>query len=115
MKATQRPKIVSIICIIGYISVILTFPTVFSPSVKKIGTFVPAIYGFIVACNFMAYIGLWHMKQWGVQMYLFTFFVKTIFLIVINDLGAGTIAGIVSTILFSVVLIRIYPKMDINL
>lgn len=115
MRAIQRPKIVSIICIIGFISVIFTFPSVFSPSVKKIGDFVPALYGFIVACNFMAFIGLWHMKQWGVQLYLFIFFVKTLFLISINDLGPGTISGIVSAIIFSAILIRFYPKMDVNL
>ncbi len=115
MKSADRPKIISIICIIGYITVIFTFPAVFSPAVKKIGALVPALYGFIVAGNFMAYIGIWHMKQWGVQLYLFTFFVKTIFLISINDLGAGTIAGIISTVIFSIILLRFYPKMDLNL
>lgn len=115
MKVEQRPKIISFICIIGYISVIFTFPTVFSPAIKKIGDLVPALYGFIVACNFMAYIGLWHMKQWGVQLFLFTFFIKTTFLIIINDMGPGTIAGIISSIIFTVILLRFYPKMDVNL
>ncbi len=115
MKVSERPKIISAICIIGYISVIFTFPTVFSPAIKKIGYLVPAIYGFIVACNFMAFIGLWHMKQWGVQLFLFTFFTKTTFFILINDLGASTIAGIISSVIFSVILLRFYPKMDVNL
>lgn len=115
MKVEKRPKLVSAICIIGFISVVFTFPSVFSPSVKKIGDFVPALYGFIVAANFMAFIGLWHMKQWGVQLYLFTFFVKTLFLISINDLGTGTFVGISAAVIFSVVLIRYYPKMDVNL
>lgn len=115
MRGVARPKIISAICIIGYISVIITFPTVFSPSIKKIGDLVPALYGFIVACNFMAFIGLWHMKQWGVQLYLFTFFIKTTFFIIINDLGAGTIAGIISAVIFSGILLYFYPKMDVNL
>lgn len=115
MKAATRPKLITAICIIGFITVIFTFPAVFSPSVKKLGALVPALYGFIVACNFMAFIGLWHMKQWGVQLYLFTFFIKTLFLISINDLGVGTIVGIISAVIFSIVLIRQYPKMDVNL
>jgi hypothetical protein len=115
MRAFKRPKIISMVCIIGFISVLLSFPAVFSPSVKKIGDFVPALYGFIVACNFMAYIGLWHMKQWGVQLFLFTFFVKTLFLMMINDLGIITITGIILSLIFSAILLRHYPKMDINL
>ena len=111
----KRPKIISFICILGFISVIFTFPAVFSPSVKKIGDFVPALYGFIVACSFISYIGLWHMKQWGVQLFLFIFFVKTLFLITINDLGPGTIIGILFAIFFAIVLLRFYRKMDVNL
>lgn len=111
----KRPKIISLICILGFISVVFTFPAVFSPSVKKIGDFVPALYGFIVAGSFIAYIGLWHMKQWGVQLFFLIFFIKTLFLILINDLGGGTIVGIVFTVAFGIVLLRFYPKMDINL
>lgn len=111
----KRPKVISFICILGFISIVFTFPAVFSPSVKKIGDFIPALYGFIVACSFISYIGLWHMKQWGVQLFLFIFFVKTLFLILINDMGPGTITGILFAIFFTVVLLRFYRKMDVNL
>ena len=111
----KRPKIISIICILGFISVIFTFPAVFSPSVKKIGYFVPALYGFIVAGSFISYIGLWHMKQWGVQLFLLIFFVKTLFLILINDVGPGTIAGIIFSVAFAVAFLVFYRKMDANL
>ena len=111
----ERPKTITIICILGFISIIFTFPAVFSPSVKKIGDFVPALYGFIVACSFISYIGLWHMKQWGVQVFLFIFFVKTIFLILISDLGPGTIIGIVFAVISTAILLRFYRKMDLNL
>ena len=111
----KRPKIISVICIVGFISVVFTFPAVFSPSVKKIGDFVPALYGFLVAGSFISYIGLWHMKQWGVQTFFFIFFVKTLFFILINDLGFGTILGIILSVTFGIILLRFYPKMDINL
>lgn len=111
----ERPKAITIICILGFITIVFTFPAVFSPSVKKLGDFVPALYGFIVACSFISYIGLWHMKQWGVQLFLFIFFVKTLFLILINDMGGGTIAGIIFSIVGSGILLRFYRKMDLNL
>ncbi len=111
----KRPFIITLICIIGFVSVTLTFPAVFSPSVKKIGDFVPALYGFLVAGGFISYIGLWHMKQWGVLLFLVVFFIKTLFLILINDVGAGTIMGIISSFVFGVILVKNYPKMDLNL
>ncbi len=111
----KRPLIITWICIIGFISIIFTFPAVFSPSVKKLGDFVPALYGFLVAGSFIAYIGLWHMKQWGVQLFLVIFFIKTLFLMSINDYGPGTISGIVFSVIFTGVFLKFYPKMDLNL
>ncbi|MGZ3884750.1 MAG: hypothetical protein ACXVP0_15155 [Bacteroidia bacterium] len=113
--AVKRPKVISAICIVGFIMIIFTFLMVFSPSVKKLGAFIPALYGFLVAGSFISYIGLWHMKQWGVQLFLLVFFVKTLFLIFINDLGPVSITGIVSSVVFAVVLLKNYPKMDGNL
>jgi hypothetical protein len=112
---TKRPKVISAICITGFISIVFTFPAVFSPSVKKLGDFVPALYGFLVAGSFISYIGLWHMKQWGVQLFLVVFFIKTLFLMMINDMGGGTVAGIISSLIFTVALLKNYPKMDVNL
>jgi hypothetical protein len=111
----KRPKAISLICVIGFLWVTLSFPAVFSPSVKKLGDFVPALYGLLVAGSFIAYIGLWHMKQWGVLLFMSVFFVKTLFLVLINDLGGGTILGIFLSVMFIGILIRYFPKMDVNL
>ena len=75
----RRPIIITIICIIGYVTVVFTFPQIFSPAIKKLGMFVPAIYGVLVAAHFIACVGLWYFKQWGVQWYILSFFAKTIF------------------------------------
>jgi hypothetical protein len=111
----KRPKIISIICIAGFISIFFSFLAVFSPWAKKMGDLVPAIYGIIVAAGFMSFIGLWNMKRWGVELFFIVFFVKTLFFVLLNDLGAGTIFSIVSSVLYSIALIRFYPKMDVNL
>jgi hypothetical protein len=111
----KRPTIISIICYLGFLSIVFTFPAVFSPSVKKLGDFVPALYGFLVAGSFISYIGLWHMKQWGVQMFLVIFFIKTLFFMSINDYSAATIMGIIFSVIFAGILLRFYPKMDLNL
>lgn len=110
-----RPKIISIICILGYASVVFTFPQVFSPAIKKIGTFIPALYGILVALHFIACVGLWYYKQWGVQLYLVAFFSKTIFYLLSNQVGPLFYFNTLLTIVFIFILLRHYPKMNPNL
>lgn len=113
MKAlTQRPKLITTVCVLGFIWIVFSFPAVFSPSIKKLGDWYPALFGLIVACSFIAYIGLWHMKRWGVSLYLITFFAKQLLLIYINDISY---IGIFVSSAFIVVMLSFYKKMDINL
>ncbi|MDP3557963.1 MAG: hypothetical protein Q8T03_11370 [Bacteroidota bacterium] len=110
-----RPRIISFICIIGYLSVVFTFPQVFSPQIKKLGVFMPAIYGILVAANFIACVGLWYFKQWGVQLYLISVFAKILFSLLVNQLGFSFYFNLGLSIIFIIVLIRFFPKMDPNL
>ena len=82
----KRPLILSIICVIGFLWVVITFPGVFSPSIKKLGVFMPAIYGLIVAATFISFIGVWHLKRWGMELYAISFFVRCCFLFLPNRL-----------------------------
>jgi len=75
----------------------------------------PALYGILVAANFIGCVGIWYFKQWGVQLYLAAFFAKVLFNLFINELGAGFYINISLTVIFSVVLLRFYPKMNPNL
>jgi hypothetical protein len=111
----KRPKILSFICIIGYLSVVLSFPQVFSPQVKKLGLLMPALYGILVAANFIACVGIWYMKQWGVMLYLLVFFARILFNLGIDDLSPGFYITNLVWILFIIILIRFYPKMNPNL
>ena len=111
----KRPKIISFICIVGYLSVLFTFPQVFSPPIKKLGALMPAVFGILVAFNFIACVGIWYFKRWGVQLYLLSFFAKIIFNLSINSFGFGFYFGIVTSCLFSIALLKFYPKMDANL
>lgn len=115
MKKEKRPLILTIICIIGYIWIIGTFPGVFSPSVKKLGAFVPAIYGLIIAGTFISFIGIWYMKRWGVEAYILMFFAKQIFLWLTGDTGFSTFLGIAFSAWFIITFFFFYRKMDVNL
>jgi len=111
----NRPKILSIICIIGFLWIVFTFPGMFSPATKKLGDWVPAVYGFIIALSFISYIGVWHMKRWGVELYIAIFCFKQIFFILTNQLNGSTFVGIVFSIWFIITFLFFYKRMSLNL
>ncbi len=111
----HRPRIITIICIVGYLSVVLGFPQVFSPQIKKLGVFVPAIYGILVSLYFIACVGIWHFKQWGVQLYLISFFAKILFSIFTNQMGFGFYLATSISVFSIFILIKFYSKMNQNL
>jgi hypothetical protein len=108
----KRPILLSIVCIIGFIWIIFSFPGIFAPAVKKLGDFYPALLGLIVASTFISLIGIWHMKRWGVNLYIAVFFIKQLFLILINDVN---IPGIAISIIFISCMLPYFKKMDLNL
>ncbi|MES2591276.1 MAG: hypothetical protein V4608_05280 [Bacteroidota bacterium] len=108
----KRPKLITAVCVLGFIWIVFSFPAVFSPSVKKLGDWYPALYGLIVAFSFIAYIGVWHMKRWGVHLFIITFFIKEMLLIFINDLNY---IGLSISAFFIIVMVYFYKKMDVNL
>ncbi len=111
----KRPGIISAICIIGYLTVVFTFPQVFSPAIKKLGVFMPAIYGILVASNFIACVGIWFYKQWGVQLYIISFFAKTLFFVLLQQYSGSFYINSVLSVIFIFILLRYYPKMSQNL
>ncbi len=111
----KRPRIITFICIIGFIMVLITFPQMFSPTIKKLGSLVPALYGILVAFQFMACIGLWHYKQWGALLFLVSVFAKLVFYILTNQFNFGYYVNCFILILSSLVLLRHFVKMSKNL
>lgn len=113
MQATQsRPKLITAVCVLGFLWIVFTFPGVFAPSVKKQGDWYPALMGLIVAFSFIAYIGVWHMKRWGVNVFIITFFLKQILLIALNDISYF---GISLSVIFIITMLYFYKRMDTNL
>lgn len=114
-KLSKRPLIISIICILGFIWIVFTFPGICSPFMKKIGSWVPAIYGFIIAFSFISYVGIWHMKKWGVHLYVLTICVKISFFFTADLIDRGVWAGIGASVAFMISFARYYNRMSVNL
>jgi hypothetical protein len=111
----KRPAIISVLCVFGYISIVIAFPQVFSPQVKKLGLFMPALSGVLVAANFMAYVGIWYMKRWGAELFLYSYFLKTILDILYAQTGLLFYSGQLFSVVFGVALVRYYQRLDQNL
>lgn len=75
----------------------------------------PALYGLLVALNFIACVGLWYFKRWGAELYVFSFLAKTIFFMLTAQTGFGFYAGTFLSVVFTLVLLKFYPKMSRNL
>lgn len=110
--AGKRPKLITSICVLGFIWIVFTFPGVFAPTVKKHSDWLPALMGLVIAGNFIAYIGLWHMKRWGVNMFIVTVVAKQILALILNDIN---FFGVGLSTLFLAVMLRFYKRMDVNL
>jgi hypothetical protein len=108
----KRPRILKIVCILGFIWIVFSFPSVFSPAVKKLGDWYPALFGLMVAASFISYIGVWHLKRWGVSLFLITFFLKQSLLLLVNDISS---VGLLLSILFMIPMLIYYKRMDMNL
>src|ERR1022692_3311738 len=101
----KRPIPISIICIIGWFMVILSFVYAFSPAVKKTGEFFPALYSLVVCLQFISLVGIWYMKKWGANLFVASFSGKYILLLLMNDFSFASISFIISFILVLLFLI----------
>ena len=64
-RPIQRPIIITIICLIGFLSLLILIPILFSKSAANVGLWYRpflALSGFV---SFMCMLGLWRMKRWA--------------------------------------------------
>jgi hypothetical protein len=116
MNALQkRPKVLTLICVLGFIGVILSIPSIFSPFTKRLGMWFPALFGAIVACHFIALIGIWHLKRWGVELYVGTFLASMIVSTLIEDFDFMFSVGLLFRLWFIPTFLYFYKRMDRNL
>lgn len=111
-KTRKRPVLLSIVSIMGFIFTVFQFGIMMMPSIRKVGLFAPALYGLLVTITFIALIGIWHMKRWGVEMLLYVATAKIIYLALIDELG---FFGILFLVILIAGTLPFYKRMDRNL
>lgn len=115
MALVQRPKSISIITVTAIVLVLLAFPMLFTPSIKRMGDFVPMILGIIITLQFVSLIGIWHMKQWGVQLFIIMFCVRVMTFMFLDLYTFRFFFNIFYSIIFIIFFLIHYRKMDTNL
>jgi predicted outer membrane lipoprotein len=115
MRNTKRPGIITALCALGLAGTVISFVQVFSPSIKKLGILMPAVYGIIICSYFISYIGLWHMKRWGTELFIASFVSSLSFSLFTGTFGLGNILGILFAIVYAIIVAFYYKKMDVNL
>lgn len=110
----KRIKLITWTCVVGFLLVILSLPQVFSPETRRLGDFYPAVFALLISLRFIAFVGVWHMKKWGVELFMLTLAVQVILATLIESYTINRIAlGIHIALLIA--MIATYRKMDTNL
>lgn len=115
MALVQRPKSISVITVIAIVLALLAFPMLFTPSIKRMGDFIPMILGIIITLQFVSLIGVWHMKQWGVQLFIIMFSVRVVTFMFLDMYTFRFYFNIFYSVIFIVFFLIHYRKMDTNL
>lgn len=115
MALVIRPKSISIITVTAIVLVLLAFPMLFMPSIKRMGDFIPMILGIIITLQFVSLIGVWHMKQWGVRLFIIMFFIRVITFMLLEMYTFRFYFNISYSLIFLVFFLIHYRKMDANL
>lgn len=105
----KRPRILTAICIKGITWSLLNFVFVFSPFIRRISDIAPAVYGIIIAMQFISFIGIWHMKKWGVHLFIVSFFSQLLFALSVDDVS---IVGIVLRGIYLIFFLFYYRRME---
>jgi len=115
MAVLQRPKTISVVSVIAIILILLSFPMLFMPSIKRMGDFVPMLLGVIITLQFISIIGIWHMKKWGVLLFIFMYSLRIITFMSLELYGFRFGFFIFYGFVFSIIYSFYYKKMDSNL
>jgi len=103
IMTNKRPKIITAICVIGFVGALATVPLVFSDIAKQIGPWYPPYLAFSAVVGLVCMIGLWMMKKWSIIAYTAFFCINQVVLLAFGvwSIFALIIPGIVIAIGFS--------------
>ena len=67
--STQRPLIVTVLCVLGLIAAAGNVTTIFADAARNVGAWFPPLLTLGVVVTVVCMIGLWKMRRWAVFVY----------------------------------------------
>lgn len=67
--SSDRPAVITAICVIGLINAIQMVNLVFSPMAKQVGAVYPLYFSGAVLLSLLCIAGLWLLKRWAAMVY----------------------------------------------
>ena len=68
-EKAKRPTSITVICVIGFIGILITVPLIFSPVAQQVGSWYPPYLGVSAVIGLACMVGLWMMKKWAAYTY----------------------------------------------
>ena len=114
-ETRKRPIGISILTVVGFIICACQIILISNPAITDIGQWYPVVYGFLTAFKFIALVGVWHMKKWGPELFLYSFLLKITVQIAVGDYTIFAVMDTPLSILLIVVYFAFYRRMSRNL
>lgn len=80
--ANKRPTLITILCIVGFISAVFSLPLSLSSYASDIGPWYPPFLAIAAVIGLVVFIGFWRMRLWALYVYLVLFLVNQTVLLV---------------------------------
>jgi hypothetical protein len=108
----KRPRIISIFGVIGFIVSAGQIIAISAPSIRDVASWYPIVYGMVISLRFISIVGIWHMKKWGAELFLYVTLTKIIMQTLLEDFGMFGKVDAVISIIFGIVFMVFYKRMD---
>ncbi len=108
----KRPRIISILGVVGFIVSAGQIIAISAPSIRDVASWYPIVYGMIISLRFISIVGVWHMKKWGAELFTYVTIIKILAQTLLNDFGMVSRGDAIISIVFSIVLMSFYKRMD---
>lgn len=106
--SSQRPTVITVICVLGFIGGLFAVPMIFADNARKIGAWYPPYLATSVLVGFICMVGLWKMRRWAV--FTYTGFVA-VNQIVMLAMGVWNIFALVIPAIFIAIMFSQVSKM----
>jgi hypothetical protein len=108
----KRPRIVSILGVIGFIFSAAQIIAISAPGIRDVASWYPIVYGTIISLRFISIVGVWHMKKWGAELFAYVTLFKIIVQVLVGDFGAISKGDAFISAVFAIVFLSFYRRMD---